>query len=137
MKALINKVMLTLSSLLVAGGLTFAVAAVPVHAQDCSSGVGQGVALTTDDPVNGCKDNNGESFSAVVKKVINIFSVVVGAVSVIMIIIGGFRYIVSNGESGAVTGAKNAILYAIIGLIIVLFAQLIVRFVLTSMSETT
>jgi hypothetical protein len=48
-----------------------------------------------------------------------------------MVIIGGFRYIVSNGDSNGVSGAKNTILYAIVGLVIVLFAQVIVRFVLT------
>ena len=67
--------------------------------------------------------------------IINILSVVVGAVSVIMIIIGGFRYVVSNGDSNAVAGAKNTILYAIVGLVIVLFAQVIVRFVYTRVVE--
>jgi TRAP-type C4-dicarboxylate transport system permease small subunit len=65
-----------------------------------------------------------------IKKIINILSVIVGVVAVIMIIIGGFRYITSGGSSDKVTGAKNTILYAIIGLIIVALAQVIVRFVL-------
>lgn len=126
--------MLALSALVVMSGLSLAVA-LPAHAQDCESGVGKGVALTSDDGTT-CKDSGtGEgSFSSVIKKVINIFSVVVGAISVIMIIIGGFRYIVSNGDSTGVSGAKNTILYAIIGLVIVLFAQVIVRFVLTNIS---
>ena len=71
------------------------------------------------------------------KRIVNIFSLVVGVVSVVMIIIGGFRYIVSNGDSNAVTGAKNSILYAVVGLVIVLFAQVIVRFVLTEATKTT
>ena len=65
-----------------------------------------------------------------IKKVINIFSLVIGVVAVIMIILGGFKYITSGGDSGNVTGAKNTILYAVIGLIIVALAQIIVRFVL-------
>lgn len=68
----------------------------------------------------------------IVKTIINTLSILVGAVSVIMIIIGGFRYVVSNGDSNAVTGAKNAILYAVVGLVIVIFAQVIVRFVLSN-----
>ena len=52
-----------------------------------------------------------------------------------MIIIGGFRYIISSGDSGQITSAKNTILYAIVGLVIVLFAQLIVRFVIGSATK--
>jgi hypothetical protein len=47
-----------------------------------------------------------------------------------MIIFGGFKYITSGGESGNVTSAKNTIIYAVIGLVIVAFAQFIVQFVL-------
>ena len=80
-----------------------------------------------------CDDDGGDSsFAGLSKKIINIFSIVVGSVSVIMIIIGGFRYIISGGDSTGVSGAKNTILYAIVGLVIVLFAQVIVRFVLTN-----
>lgn len=66
----------------------------------------------------------------VVDKVINIFSWVVGIVSVIMIIYGGFRYITSGGDSAGVTSAKNTILFAIVGLVIVALAQIIVKFVI-------
>lgn len=80
-----------------------------------------------------CEDESitgaGGAIDNIIITVINIISIVVGIVAVIMIIIGGFRYITSNGDSGAVSGAKNTILYAIIGLVIVALAQLIVRFV--------
>lgn len=61
--------------------------------------------------------------------VILYFSIIVGAISVIMIIIGGFRYITSSGDSANIQAAKNTILYAIVGLAVVLLAQLIVNFV--------
>lgn len=133
MKSILKKLSLMVSSLVLVAGVALAVA--PLSAQaavSCDSGVGKGVALTGSD--NNCIDSGeGEgSLAGVIKNVINIFSIVVGAVSVIMIIVGGFRYIVSNGDSTAVTGAKNSILYAIVGLVIVLFAQVIVRFVLTN-----
>ncbi len=60
---------------------------------------------------------------------INIFSFVVGFAAVIMIIVGGLRYILSNGDSQKVSSAKNAIIYAIVGLVIVALAQVIVRYV--------
>lgn len=67
--------------------------------------------------------------------IINVFSWIVGIVSVIMIIYGGFRYIISGGDSNGVTAAKNTILYAIIGLVIVALAQIIVQFVLTKSTQ--
>lgn len=71
------------------------------------------------------------SFNKIISDVVNIFSLVVGAVSVVMIIIGGFRYVVSGGDSNGVQGAKNTIIYAVVGLVVVLFSQVIVRFVIS------
>ena len=69
-------------------------------------------------------------------KIINIFSVVIGAVAVIMILFGGFRYITSGGDSGRVGTAKNTLIYAIIGLIIVAVAQIIVRYVINTAGDS-
>jgi hypothetical protein len=52
-----------------------------------------------------------------------------------MIVFGGFKYITSGGDSNNVSGAKNTIIYAIIGLVIVALAQLIVHFVLNQTSN--
>lgn len=83
----------------------------------------------------GQKCSGGKAgFTKIVKAVINVLSIIVGAVSVIMIIIGGFRYVVSAGDSNAISSAKNTILYAIVGLVIVLFAQIIVAFVITNVA---
>jgi hypothetical protein len=54
-----------------------------------------------------------------------------------MIIVGGLKYITSGGDSGNVSGAKNTILYAIVGLVVVALAQIIVRFVLTRVTTAT
>ena len=71
-----------------------------------------------------------ESVNAIITTVINIFSLVVGVIAVIMIIIGGIKYITSGGDAGGVSSAKQTILGAIIGLVIVALSQVIVRFVL-------
>ena len=57
---------------------------------------------------------------------------IVGFISVIMLVYGGLRYILSGGDSKKVTDAKNTVLYAIIGLIISLLSYAIVKFVLNS-----
>jgi hypothetical protein len=80
---------------------------------------------------------SGTRVNNIIATVINLFSLVVGVVSVIMIIIGGLKYITSGGDSGNVTGAKNTILYAVIGLVVVALAQVIVKFVLGRATQTT
>lgn len=77
-----------------------------------------------------------DSVNNIIATVINIFSVVVGVVAVIMIIFGGFKYITSGGDSGNISSAKNTILFAIVGLVIVALAQIVVRFVLARATET-
>ena len=80
---------------------------------------------TLNDPTSEGKVND------TVKLAINLFSAIVGIIAVVMIIVGGIRYITSGGDSGNVTAAKNTILYAVIGLIVVALAQIIVKFVLS------
>ena len=65
-------------------------------------------------------------------RITNVVLLAVGIISVVMLIYGGLRYILSGGDAKKVTDAKNTILYAIIGLIISLLAYAIVNFVLNS-----
>ena len=66
--------------------------------------------------------------------IINIALAVAGLIAVLFLIIGGFRYITSGGNDASVTSAKNTILYAIIGLVVVALSQLIVRFTLNKLT---
>ena len=102
----------------------------------CSSignAIGEGANAAANAGKNLCSDAAGTTSAdvgAIASQIVNIFSIVVGAISVIMIIYGGFRYITSGGDSGRVGNAKNTLIYAVIGLIIVVLAQLIVHFVI-------
>jgi Type IV secretion system pilin len=64
------------------------------------------------------------------KSVGNILIFLVGAIAVLMIIIGGLRYVLSGGDNAGITSAKNTILYAVIGLVVAVAAYAIVNFVL-------
>lgn len=75
--------------------------------------------------------------NGVFSRLTNTILLVVGLISVIMLVYGGLRYILSGGDSKKVTDAKNTILYAIIGLIISLLAYAIVHFVLNSVVGIT
>lgn len=70
--------------------------------------------------------------NGVFSRITNTVLLIVGLISVIMLVYGGLRYILSGGDSKKVTDAKNTVLYAIIGLIISLLAFAIVNFVLNS-----
>jgi predicted permease len=78
----------------------------------------------------------GDALNKLAQKVVNIFTIIVGAASVIMIVYGGFRYITSGGSSERVGAAKNTLIYAIIGLIIVGLAQILVHFVLSQAANS-
>ena len=92
------------------------------------------------DVFGGCK-NSGVSCSAVkqnnldtksdniVLRVMRIVLMALGAISVLMIVIGGIKFATSQGDSSAVTSAKNTVLYAVIGLVVALMAGAIVGFV--------
>lgn len=77
---------------------------------------------------NSCSSSK---LSSTVKKGLDFLSVVVGVISVVVIIIGGIRYIVSDGDSAKINTARSTIIYALVGLVLVAFAQIIVKLVLT------
>src|SRR4029079_14361387 len=66
-----------------------------------------------------CDKDATKSLDATIADIINILSVAVGIVAVIMIIIAGLRYVTSAGNPEAAKGARNTILYAVIGLVVV------------------
>ena len=91
-------------------------------------GVQSGVqaAKGSDQPANLFGD------SGVFSQISNVLLFVVGAIAVIMIVIGGLRYVVSGGDSSQVQAAKNTILYALIGVIIAILAYAAVNFFVNS-----
>jgi len=75
-----------------------------------------------------CKDQNAKP-ADFAKNIINVLLYIVGAISVLAIIIGGIMYTTSAGAAAQVTKAKNMVLYAVIGLVLALAALAIVQFV--------
>ncbi len=70
--------------------------------------------------------------NGVFTRITNTVLLIIGLVSVVMLLYGGLRYIISGGDSKKVTEAKNTVLYAIIGLIVAILAYAIVNFVLNA-----
>lgn len=93
-------------------------------AADPITQINNGIGATTD------SQGSTTSLSSVFKTVVNVLLFVIGAVSVVMLIVGGIRYTLSAGNSTAVTAAKNTIMYAIIGLVVAFLAYAIINWVL-------
>lgn len=102
----------------------------PVMAQNIPGGVSAGAdsARGSDQP----DDLFGQS--GTFQTITDIMLYIIGAISVIMVIIGGLRYVLSGGDSANITAAKNTILYAIVGIIVAILAYAAVHFVIDSFS---
>lgn len=118
-------------------GIRAAVSAQDNVQQEINNGLCAGSNLDfNSNPSGDCTSSDATTkFNDLVHSIINVLSAIVGVVAVIMIIVGGLRYITSGGNDTSVSGAKNTILYAVIGLVIVALAQIIVRFVLTKVTQ--
>lgn len=66
----------------------------------------------------------------ILTKAARFIALVVGVASVIMIIVGGYQYVLSTGDATKVGKAKDTIIYAVIGIVIAAAAQAIIVFVL-------
>lgn len=99
-------------------------------AADCSvsGGIAGAAQCTKSDSQSATLFGDGGVF----KTITNVLLFIIGAVSVIMLIIGGIRYTISGGDQAAVTAAKNTILYAIVGVVVAILAYAAVNFVITS-----
>ncbi|HVS78845.1 MAG TPA: pilin [Candidatus Saccharimonadales bacterium] len=134
------KKLLTVTTVLIA--FSFGLApALSLAAVDCSQSnlsTQQAIQCGTNSAAGSTQDTSQASKNVddTIATVINLLSIFVGIVAVIMIVIAGFRYVTSGGKQDSVSGAKNTILYAVIGLIIVALAQIIVQFVLNNTNSS-
>lgn len=77
-----------------------------------------------------CK-GKGDKVDNTVKNITSLLLWALGAVAVIMLVIGGFKYVTSNGDSNNIQQAKNTVLYAVIGLVVAILGQIIVTYVVS------
>lgn len=128
------------------------VSAIDVFSSGCGGGTGS--SSTTTGGTNGSTSTSGGSssgsgsssicgaaqqddFKALMRNVIGIIFLLLGIIAVIMIIVGGIRYVTSNGDASQIKAAKDTILYAVIGLIVALLAYAIVNFIIASFTKSS
>ena len=105
--------------------------------------VNSGLASAVDPKAQVCKGSGGtwtgracnyptginNDLGSFIADIVNVLLFIVGAVAVIMLIVGGLRYVLSGGDSSQTKAAKDTILYAIIGIVVATAAYAIVNFV--------
>lgn len=122
-----NLVKSSLITLLLFAGVGAALPLVAVDTVGASAKdeVLKGVATTGAD--------SGTSLEASISDIVNMLLFIVGVIAVIVIIIGGIMYATSAGDPARAKKAKDAILYAVIGLVIAILAYAIVNFVIDAL----
>lgn len=113
-----------LASLLLFANLAALVAPVPASAACGSFDVACGTQSAT--PPGSSGANLPDAF----KSVINVIILAIGAIAVLMVVIGGLMYVLSAGDPNSTRKAKDTILFAIIGVIVAILAYAIVNFVI-------
>ncbi len=85
-----------------------------------------------------CPTDKGAGEGDMIKTVGNVLNAVygiVGVLTVVMIVVGGVKYMTSQGDPGKLSSAKNTIMYSVIGLVITLSAFAITAFVLSALGS--
>lgn len=93
----------------------------------------QGFISTTDNPSAISTATGGQgSFRQLALTIVNFFLTFLGLIAVVMIIYGGFLYVSAAGNQEKIESAKKIIMYAVIGIVVILLSFAIVNTVLTA-----
>lgn len=96
-------------------------------------------SIIQDSANNACADacNTTLTASGLIATIANVLVFLVGSISTIMIIVGGIRYALSQGDPGQAAKAKNTILYAVFGVVAAIAAYAIIQFVTTTFNKAS
>ena len=124
--------LVSLASLGVVGLANVNAAATPAPVSNTSAACD---ALHQLDPSHECGPKGDSGVSSIIKAVVSILSYIVGVAAVFMVILAGFKYVTSSGDSGRISSAKSTLVYALVGLAIAALAQVLVHLVLTDATK--
>lgn len=120
----------TFKQLMVSAALLAGLAVVPLAPTASAINVFDQCATNSASAV--CKAQSTDNATSMIKTVVNTMLFILGAIAVIMIVVGGIRYTTSNGDAAKTKGAKDTIMYAIVGVVVAISAFAIVNFVIGS-----
>lgn len=119
-----------------AGGLTVSLPPIAGHAvnpsafnEACKSGAASDSTFCTDSR-RATSSNPLTGSDGVIMDVVNIVALIAGAAAVIIIVLAGLRFVSSGGSSEDIAGARRTIIYALVGLVILVLARTLVAFII-------
>lgn len=113
--------------------LAFSVVAVPAHAQPADPNTDP-LGLTSFD---GASNLGNRSLEETIGGIINVGLSLLGIVAVVIILMGGAKWMTAGGSEDKIEEARGLIISGIIGLAIIMSAWAIARFVLTRLGQQT
>ena len=134
MRNIMQKIKVYLTILMISFGFGVAAMVPQVASADTAQSVVCGT-LGGGSNCSGTNPNGSVGIDSTITAAINILSIVVGVVAVITIIVCGLRMITSQGDANSFATARTGIIYAVVGLCVVLLAQAIVQFVLAKVKS--
>ena len=123
-----------ITSLIIAAVATLGVVAAPLVPVTANAAPADDITQGIQAASGNKQQASGDDFNKGIKRIVDVMLFLLGAIVVIMIIIGGIRYATSNGDANGTKAAKDTILYAVIGLVVAIMAYAIVNFVVSSFS---
>ncbi|MDP2586276.1 MAG: pilin [Candidatus Komeilibacteria bacterium] len=141
MKKFLLKKNLVVFGLLLALAMPIAMVGTQVWAQDDEGGVaGDNFNPEGDEfGINALTDTNlgTKPLKETIADILNVLLGFLGVIAVVIILLGGFKWMTAGGEEEKVGEAKKLISAGIVGLIVILSAYAIARFVLENLQQAT
>jgi hypothetical protein len=101
----------------------------------------QASALTAQEGLNQAASGTGldtsRNIPQIIALVVNALLALLATIFIILIILGGFRWMTSAGNASKIDAAKQTITNAVIGLVIVMAAYAISKFILGALVDST
>ena len=119
------KNLLKIKNIVLVLGVVFGLATIAAPTSSALS-VFSGCSSDSSDSICKAKDDQVTPFF---QKIISLLMYAIGAISVIMIIVGGIKFATSNGDASSIQSAKTTILYSVAGLVVAILGQAIILFV--------
>jgi hypothetical protein len=122
-------IILTAIGLLLPIGLAVGQAGAVSAVSNCGSDSGGGTPIVCQE-LNKGRTSGTDPVISVIGAAISILAYVIGIAAVVGVVVSGLRLITANGDSGGVASARSGLIYSLVGVVVAIFAQFIVVFIL-------
>lgn len=81
-------------------------------------------------PVTPFQGTSTGSLIQAITSIVNALLALAAVIAAIFVIIGGVRYVTSQGDEDASVAAKDTVLYAVVGIIVIALSAVLVNFII-------